>query len=77
MTVINEVYDPLIEAARSNAPNGQELLAQLGAKLHAANPDRCQSVEEGLATAKRNLIYYAQCFPSHVAHQVKVYYGLE
>lgn len=76
MAFINEVYDPLIEAARSNAANGPVLLRQLGEKLQHANADRCRSVEDGVAIARRNLALYAQFYPHPVCELVGVYYGL-
>lgn len=75
--MLNESYDPLIDAARQNSPAGHELLRQLGEKLFAANQDRMTSVEDGIKAAMRNLVLYAQFFPSDVADRVRVYYGLE
>lgn len=36
--MINHVYDPLVDAARTNSPHGQKLLEQPGEKLLNANP---------------------------------------
>ena len=76
MSAINEVYGPLVEAARMNAPNGPQLLQQLGEKLRQANADRCRSVEDGVEIARRNLALYAQFYPYPVCELVGVYYGL-
>lgn len=75
--MLNESYDPLIDAARQNSPAGHELLRQLGEKLFAANQDRLESVEDGIKAAMRNLVLYAQFFPSDVADRVRVFYGLD
>ena len=75
--MINEVYDPLIEAARSNAPQGQKLLEQLGEILLQANPGCCQSLEDGIRLARCNLSLYASFYPPSVVDQVRVYYGLD
>jgi hypothetical protein len=74
--VLNEAYDPLIDAARSNSTAGPELLRQLGEKLFAANHDRLASIEDGIRAAKRNLVLYASFFPPDVVETVSVYYGL-
>ena len=75
--MLNEAYDPLIDAARSNSPAGPELLRQLGEKLFAAKHDRLASIEDGIRAAKRNLVLYASFFPPDVAEAVRVYYGLD
>lgn len=77
MHVLNEAYDPLIDAARCNSPDGPELLRQLGEKLFTANHDRLASIDDGIRAAKRNLVLYASFFPSDVAATVRVYYGLD
>jgi len=74
--MINHVYDPLVDAARTNSPHGQKLLEQLGEKLLNANPGCCHSVEDGMRLARTNLSLYANFFPPLVVDQVRVYYGL-
>lgn len=74
--MINHVYDPLVDAARTNSPHGQKLLEQLGEKLLNANPGCCHSVEDGMRLARINLSLYANFFPPPVVDQVRVYYGL-
>ncbi len=74
--MINQVYDPLVEAARNNSPHGQVLLEQLGEKLQNANPNLCNSVEDGIRLARNNLSLYATFYPPTVVEQVRVYYGL-
>lgn len=61
--MINHVYDPLVDAARTNSPHGQKLLEQLGEKLLNANPGCCHSVEDGMRLARTNLSLYANFFP--------------
>lgn len=75
--MINQVYDPLSEAARTNSPHGQKLLEQLGEKLLNANPGCCQSVEDGIRLARHNLSLYVTFYPPAVVDQVRVYYGLD
>ncbi len=75
--MINQVYDPLIEAARTNSPHGQKLLEQLGEKLLNANPGSCHSLEDGIRLARCNLSLYANFYPPAVVDQVRVYYGLD
>ncbi|MBU2434599.1 MAG: hypothetical protein KJ716_13290 [Gammaproteobacteria bacterium] len=75
--MINQVYDPLIEAARANSPHGQKLLEQLGEKLQQANPSCCRSLEDGIRLARCNLSLYASFYPPAVVDQVRVYYGLD
>ncbi len=75
--MLNESYDPLIEAARHGTSGGHDLLRSLGNKLYTANKDRMSSIEDGIRTAKMNLAVYAQFFPCHVQTQVRVYYGLD
>ena len=74
--MINPVYDPLVEAARTNAPHGHQLLEQLGEKLLNANPGCCESVEDGVRLARCNLSLYVNFHPPAVVDQVRVYYGL-
>ena len=40
--MINHVYDPLVDAARTNSPHGQNFLEQLGEKLLNANRSQQQ-----------------------------------
>lgn len=74
--MLNSVYDPLVEAARTNAENGHALLEQVGEKLWQANPGCCRSVTDGVRLAKVNLSLYAHFYPRDVADTVRVYYGL-
>lgn len=75
--MLNEVYDPLIDAARNNSPAGPVLLQQLGEKLFATNQDRLTSISDGIREARRNLVVYASFFPPDVAAVVHVYYRLD
>lgn len=75
--MINQVYDPLIEATRTNSPHGQKLLEQLGEKLLNANPGSCHSLADGIQLARCNLSLYANFYPPAVVDQVRVNYGLD
>lgn len=75
--MINEVYDPLVEAARAGLPHGHQLLEQVGEKLRVANPGCCHSIEDGLRLARANLSLYASFFPTTVCDRVRIYYGLD
>lgn len=61
--MINQVYDSLVDAVRSNSHHSQKLLEQLGEKLLNANPGCCHSVEDGMRLARTNLSLYANFFP--------------
>lgn len=74
--MINPVFDPLVEAARTNSPHGHMLLEELGKKLLNANPGCGKSVEDGNRLARCNLSLYINFFPPSVVDQVRVYYGL-
>lgn len=76
MPTIGEVYNPLVEAAKSGDAGAQALLAETGKMIFEANPDRCPSVEDGIEAAKKNLDYYCQYFDPETASVVKSVYGL-
>ena len=76
MPTIGEVYDPLIEAARTNNPQGLTMLNAVGEEIFKANPDKCKNVDEGVAAAKRNLDYYCQYYDDETASKTKEFYGL-
>lgn len=75
MSTINEIYGPLVEAARHNAPNRHEILRRVAAQLCNANPRCFASIEDGISVAKQNLQCFLQFYPEHVSEQVRVYYG--
>lgn len=75
-TTIGDVYNPIIEAARTDDPAGHQLLEAAGEMIFKANPDRCGSREDGIEAARRNLDYYCQYFSGEVAAKVKEFYGL-
>lgn len=76
MPTIGEVYNPLIEMAKDNNPAGHQMLAEVGRAIFMNNLDKCQSLDKGIAAAKRNLNYYCQYFSSDVAAKTKTFYGL-
>ena len=76
MTTINEVYGPLVEAARNNATNGHEILRNVADKICRANPRCYASLEDGIEVAKQNLECFLQFYPEHVSDKARVYYGL-
>jgi hypothetical protein len=76
MTTINEMYGPLVEAARNNAPDGHEILRRVADKICRANPRCYASIEDGIEVAKQNLQCFLQFYPEHVSDQARVYYGL-
>jgi hypothetical protein len=76
MPSIGEVYNPLIQAAKTGDPKGHELLKAAGKAIFEANPDRCPSVEDGIEAAKRNLDYFCQYFSESEAAVTKSFYGL-
>ncbi len=76
MPTIGEVYNPLVEAAINNDPNGLVLLIEVAVKVLEANPDRLKSMEEGIAAVKNNLDYYCQYFGEETENKVKEFYGL-
>lgn len=76
MPTIGEIYNPLIEAAKNNNSAGLEMLTSVGKLIFENNPDKCPSVEDGTAAAKRNLDYYCQYFDNETANKVKDFYGL-
>ena len=76
MSTINEVYGPLVEAARNHEPNSHEILRRVAAQLCNANPRCFATIEEGVTVAKQNLLCFLQFYPEHVSEQVRVYYGL-
>lgn len=76
MPTIREVYDPLVQAALSDNPRALLMLADVGAEIYKANPDKCEDVADGVEAAKRNLDYYCQYFYENTADKVKEVYGL-
>lgn len=76
MPTIGEVYNPLVEAARSDDPRAIEMLRAVGVEVFKANPDKCENAEDGVAAAKRNLDYYCQYFDEDTAAKIKKVYGL-
>ena len=76
MPTIGEVYNPLVEAARSDDPQAMALLNAVGVEIFKANPDKCKDAEDGAAAAKINLDYYCQYFDEETANKVKAVYGL-
>lgn len=73
---IGEVYNPLVQAATSQDPQGYVLLEQTGRMIFTANPGRCPSVEDGIEAARRNLDYYCQYFDDVTQRTVKDFYQL-
>ena len=76
MPTIREVYNPLIEAALADDPRALPMLADVGAEIFKANPDKCKDVDDGVEAAKRNLDYYCQYFDETTATKVKAVYRL-
>lgn len=76
MPTVGEVYDPIIAAALRGDPAGHELLEAAGKGIFEHNPDRCTSVEDGIAAARSNLAYYCQYCSEEAANTVKDFYEL-
>lgn len=76
MTMIGEVYTPLIDAALRNDAAGHALLRDLAARILEENPDQASSIENALEAARRNLDYFCQYYSDETAQKVKSFYGL-
>jgi len=76
MPTVGEVYNPLIEAARTDNPQAVQMLRAVGVEIFKANPDKCKDAEDGFAAAKINLDYYCQYLDEETANKTKAVYGL-
>ena len=77
MPTIGEVYNPLVVAAlRGDRQRADQLLDAVAVGIYEANPGRCPSVDDGRATALRNLEYYCQYFSAEIAEKVKQFYSI-
>lgn len=79
MPTIGEVYNPLIDAAKAYVPGDllpEQLLLEVGILIFKENPDKCSSVEEGVAAAKSNLTYYIGYYDKPTREQVQLVYNL-
>ena len=76
MPTVGEVYNPLIDAAISDNPEALNLLHAVGCEVFKFNLDKCESIEDGVNAAKKNLDYYCQYFDEKIASKVKSVYNL-
>ncbi len=76
MSNVGGIFTALIEAARNDDPDGQEMLRQIAANIYEKNAGRYTSIEDALVAAKQTLDYYRLAFPHDVAEKVRTFYGL-
>lgn len=76
MTTINEVYNPIIDAAINDDKNGYKLLTKLSRNIFKNNKDKCNNIFDGISAAKDNLRYYCLYFDENITNKVKQFYNL-
>lgn len=77
MSTVGGVFAALVEAARNNDPNGEEMLRQIGANIYAKNPDRYLSVDDAVTAAKQTFDYYLRAFFPDFAEKARTFYRLD